>query len=451
MFLLSGMFFSHQIQKVESRLDRLESVLLKMRHSGSSPTIIPSSASPQQHDTATAFPGFTVPEYLFLTSPLPKTSPVVRHEDGQKRKIYGGKGDPSHLGGFTNRDLDGQSPTLWTWMLNDLNIRSVVDVGCGKGFSSRWFADHGVDTVCVEGSSDALAQHWLPSASVVHHDFTLGPWWPKNTVDAVWCVEFVEHVSRNFSANYLALFKRAALVFMTFSVWGGWHHVEVHFPWWWRVRMEAAGLVYSQQLTELAQTMARAGMDEEKELRSQHLVHNLLVFINPDVASLPQHQHVIGGYGCVDEEETKVECRGADEMPARFRSNITEIADFSPATDPFNRKYSNANFSRSGAPVTLRAGEHDVNDFPKASELEAGAQLNPQAAPGLDLEPLQRPNEQKVLYQTQWPSLLELRHQVEQEWHRKAYMNHADFLVSSGFLKRKTEHNANIQSTSPGS
>ena len=30
----------------------------------------------------------------------------------------------------------------------------------------------------------------------MEHDFTRGAWWPDQTVDAVWCVEFSEHVQR---------------------------------------------------------------------------------------------------------------------------------------------------------------------------------------------------------------------------------------------------------------
>lgn len=50
----------------------------------------------------------------------------------------------------------------------------------------------------------------------------IGPWWPKRTVDAVWCVEFTEHVGRNFQPNYITAWRKAALIFMTHSLWGGW-------------------------------------------------------------------------------------------------------------------------------------------------------------------------------------------------------------------------------------
>ena len=61
---------------------------------------------------------------------------------------------------------------------------------------------------------------------VIEHDFSRGPWWPSETYDVAWSVEFLEHVGRNYMRNYMPIFKKAALLFVTHSTWGGWHHVE---------------------------------------------------------------------------------------------------------------------------------------------------------------------------------------------------------------------------------
>jgi hypothetical protein len=75
-------------------------------------------------------------------------------------------------------------------------------------------------------------------------------------VDAVWCVEFLEHVGRNFHHNYLSAFRRAALVFVTNSMWGGWHHVEVHDDIWWISKFQSYGFVYSPELTAMVRDVA---------------------------------------------------------------------------------------------------------------------------------------------------------------------------------------------------
>ena len=35
-------------------------------------------------------------------------------------------------------------------------------------------------------------------------------------------------ICRNYQHNYLTTFLKAALIFVTHSNWGSWHHVEVH-------------------------------------------------------------------------------------------------------------------------------------------------------------------------------------------------------------------------------
>lgn len=124
--------------------------------------------------------------------------PSVRVGNDTKRDDnYGGQGDKLHLGGWTEIDIHGLSPSMWGYMLETLGVKSVLDVGCGRGISTSWFLYHGVDALCVEGSHDAYQHSMLPdpSTQMVEHDFSRGPWWPSRTFDAIWCVEFLEHVS----------------------------------------------------------------------------------------------------------------------------------------------------------------------------------------------------------------------------------------------------------------
>jgi hypothetical protein len=212
---------------------------------------------------------------------------LTEEEDSQiDRSHYGGKGDKPHLGGFTEFDPMGVVPTLWKHMVTKFGIKSLLDVGCGKGISTSWFVTHGLEYVqCVEGSHDAVSQSIVPTTPdyerVVEHDFSLGPWWPPRTVDAVWCVEFTEHVGRNYQPNYLPSFRSAALIFVTHSNWGGWHHVEVHDDEWWRIRWEAAGLVYSQSLTDEARTVAMK--DQGRKDLTSDMTEDKLYFVGQHV------------------------------------------------------------------------------------------------------------------------------------------------------------------------
>eukprot|EP00550_Attheya_septentrionalis_P007347 CAMPEP_0198292914 /NCGR_PEP_ID=MMETSP1449-20131203/14726_1 /TAXON_ID=420275 /ORGANISM="Attheya septentrionalis, Strain CCMP2084" /LENGTH=318 /DNA_ID=CAMNT_0043992273 /DNA_START=183 /DNA_END=1139 /DNA_ORIENTATION=- len=247
------------------------------------------------------------------------------------RKIYGGKGDKKHLGGFTALDLDGVSPSVWRHMIEYFGVKSLVDVGCGKGVSTSFFATHGVDVTCVEGSHDAVSQTLLPDPEnqVVEHDFSRGPWWPSHTVDAVWSVEFTEHVGRNFQQNYLPIFHKAAFIFVTHSTWGGWHHVEVHEDPWWRARFESQGFVYSDDLTQMVRTLAREESSkhipafQNKNYAASHVGRTMQVFINPAVARLPAHAHLLAEGGCfVNYVKPTRHCEdtpGESKIPMEYR------------------------------------------------------------------------------------------------------------------------------------
>jgi hypothetical protein len=163
---------------------------------------------------------------LYLQNPLavpPKAQPpnlpgIPPQEEDEavvrKRDIYGGKGDSKHLGGFTDLDLQGVSPAVWKYMVETIGVRSVIDIGCGRGISTSWFGLHGCKVLCVEGSHDAIEKSLLPQAGfgdrIVEHDFSRGPWWPSETYDMAWAVEFLEHVGINHQFNYIATMRKSA-------------------------------------------------------------------------------------------------------------------------------------------------------------------------------------------------------------------------------------------------
>jgi 2-polyprenyl-3-methyl-5-hydroxy-6-metoxy-1,4-benzoquinol methylase len=67
------------------------------------------------------------------------------------RKFYGGRGDKLHLGGFKGYDRMGVSNNTWNYMMGPLAIKSVLDMGCGRGISTSYFLENGAKVLCVEG------------------------------------------------------------------------------------------------------------------------------------------------------------------------------------------------------------------------------------------------------------------------------------------------------------
>jgi SAM-dependent methyltransferase len=222
------------------------------------------------------------------------------------RGIYGGD---QGLGGFTEFDPDGISPLVWANMMSELGIRSMMDVGCGRGVSTRWFLEHSAKVLCVEGSHDAVTKSFLPSELIVEHDYSRGPWWPRGTYDAAWSVEFLEHVSRQYMPNYIQTLRKAAVIFVSSSRWGGWHHVEIHNDEWWIRKFASYGFTYDEKLTERVREWAEYEQDTSNytlpngdKPNAQHVYMSMKVFLNPAVASLPAHAHLFPEDGCLGDE-----------------------------------------------------------------------------------------------------------------------------------------------------
>jgi hypothetical protein len=82
--------------------------------------------------------------------------------------------------------------------------------------------------------------------------------------------------------------KKAAIIMVTYSAWGGWHHVEVHPDGqYWLYRFAAQGFVYLPELTTKVKQLSSGSRNDG--FNAQHLWLHLMVFVNPRVASLPEH------------------------------------------------------------------------------------------------------------------------------------------------------------------
>ena len=269
------------------------------------------------------------PGMYFQENKSPPNMPSILVKERKDTTIYGGKIDKQHLGGFTNYDEQGVSNNTFNFIVGILGVKSVLDVGCGRGISTSYFLEQGVKVLCVEGSHDAVLSSFLPADKIVEHDFTRGPWWPEQTFDACWCVEFLEHVSRHYINNYMASFHKCALIFTTRSEWGGYHHVEVRPEWWWISRFHSQSFIYDASLTAATKLQAwneRFTYQERSgklNAIGQHIQRNMMVFINPLVASLPRHKHLFSGNGCYsgnnNNEDGGVACNGADALPDDYK------------------------------------------------------------------------------------------------------------------------------------
>ena len=187
-----------------------------------------------------------------------------------------------HLGGYimasdspapsgldiTHGDPATWFPELWLWAVSALNIRSVLDVGCGEGHCIEFFSRYGCEVEGVDGSKLAREHSRLSEHHTVH-DFIEGPYRPDSSYDLVWCCEFVEHVEERFSDHFLETFKSAnTFIMMTHALPGqpGWHHVNCQPMEYWIGKLDKIGFDYHISLTQRARAICRGGHFKNKGL-----------------------------------------------------------------------------------------------------------------------------------------------------------------------------------------
>ena len=149
----------------------------------------------------------------FLHKKSPPLLPSIQSSKNDKKVASIHDSYVSYFG--MEKNWDEMSPALWDFMLGPWAVKSFIDVGCGRGYTSKYFLDNGARVICVEGSQDAVAQSVLPGRVIREHDFTRGPWLPDETFDVAWSVEFVEHVGRQYMPNYFPIFKKSALIMVS--------------------------------------------------------------------------------------------------------------------------------------------------------------------------------------------------------------------------------------------
>ena len=163
-----------------------------------------------------------------------------------------------HLGGYIRGgDPATYYPRLWRWIVEELGVDSVLDVGCGEGHALDFFRN---ELECYAVGIDGVPQ----VSSWIHEtDFTEGPSLRFSSLefDLVWSCEFVEHVEERYIPNFLPSFQQAPLILMTHAVPGqaGHHHVNCQSADYWQGVMAAIGYSLNEGLT--LKTRLLAGMD----------------------------------------------------------------------------------------------------------------------------------------------------------------------------------------------
>jgi cyclopropane fatty-acyl-phospholipid synthase-like methyltransferase len=118
------------------------------------------------------------------------------------------------------------------YMVGRYNIQTMIDIGCGFGTQVKLAVSIGMEAYGIDG--DWTLPRDFP---LIIHDYCTGsPALPfKRGYDLAWSVEFVEHVERQYIANYMDTMKQAKRVVITHAVpdQGGHHHVNEQNEEYW--------------------------------------------------------------------------------------------------------------------------------------------------------------------------------------------------------------------------
>jgi SAM-dependent methyltransferase len=189
-----------------------------------------------------------------------------------------------HLGGaVVGGDPATYYPNVWDCLIESLNVKSMIDVGCGEGQTMHYFQDKGVEVFGIDGCKEAI-DNSLVKDKISLHDFTKGKFQLNKSYDLIWCCEFVEHVFEEFSENYLNLFSNssAKYIVMTHALpnQGGHHHVNLQKPSYWIEKISNLGYTLDPTLSRQLRIVARL---ESIQVVYNHFYNTGLVFVRNDL------------------------------------------------------------------------------------------------------------------------------------------------------------------------
>jgi SAM-dependent methyltransferase len=148
---------------------------------------------------------------------------------------------------FFSKQVDGaleSARVMAPLVINLLQPRSVVDVGCGRGAWLRAFADCGVDTICGVDGNYVDRSKLLIDPACFHPANLAGEFTLDRAFDLAVCLEVAEHIP-DAQSRYLvkSLTKVAPSVLFSAALPGqdGVNHINEQWPGYWRDRFAECG------------------------------------------------------------------------------------------------------------------------------------------------------------------------------------------------------------------
>jgi major membrane immunogen (membrane-anchored lipoprotein) len=149
-------------------------------------------------------------------------------------------------------DVGTWAPQVWDKLIEVYQPKSMIDIGCGAGHSTKYFIDKGIQGLGVEGFLPAINSSPIKEHIYVH-DYVESEFIPNQEYDLAWCCEFVEHVEEQYSNNFMVTFNKSKVVAMTHAIPGqdGFHHVNCQSAEYWINKFSEFGFSYNHEFSVL--------------------------------------------------------------------------------------------------------------------------------------------------------------------------------------------------------
>jgi len=158
-----------------------------------------------------------------------------------------------HLGGcIIESDIRTWAPQVWDKLIEVYNLKTMIDVGCGSGHSTKYFINKGIESVGVEAYMPAIEASEVKE-NIIIHDYVESEFIPDKEYDLALCCEFVEHVEEQYCHNFMETFSKCKIVAMTHAVPGqpGFHHVNCQPAEYWIDKFNEKGFSYNEEFSVL--------------------------------------------------------------------------------------------------------------------------------------------------------------------------------------------------------
>jgi SAM-dependent methyltransferase len=138
-------------------------------------------------------------------------------------------------------------------ILNDLKVRSVIDVGCGTGALLEALRDRGCEVFGLEYSKAALKYCRARRLNVEKFDLERDVLTDNRTFDAAVSMEVAEHLPEIVADRYVDLLTCLSRVIVFTAAppgQGGKDHVNEQTPSYWTIKFQVRGFEHAKELSQ---------------------------------------------------------------------------------------------------------------------------------------------------------------------------------------------------------